>query len=113
MASLFDEEERSPLSVLIYTIFLISLMALNNNEKIENIPYAYISFRVIHIPFSIYLTLKGIMLIKGTFKEPQKRTLLEIMQIAFIVFLMILMLFVTIESIIHTASYINKVFKLV
>jgi len=113
MATLFDEEERSPLSVLIYTIFLISLTALNNNAKIRTIPYAYISFRIIHITFSIYITLKGIMLIKGTFKEPQKRTLIEIIQIVFIGFLMILILFVTIEDIIHTASYINKVFKLV
>ncbi|WP_160198406.1 hypothetical protein [Senegalia massiliensis] len=85
-------------------------MALNNNAKIKNIPYAYITFRVIHITFSIYITLKGIMLIKGTFKEPQKRTLLEIMQIVFIGFLLIVMLFVTIENIIHTASYINKIF---
>ncbi|NBI06581.1 hypothetical protein [Senegalia massiliensis] len=113
MASLFDKKETSALPLLIYTVFLISLMALNNNEKITTIPYVYIAFRVINITFSIYIALNVIMLIKDTFKELQKRTLLETMQIVFIVFLMIVMLFVTIESIIHTASYINKVFKLV
>lgn len=113
MANLFDKKETSALSLLIYSVCLISLMALNNNEKITTIPSAYIAFRVINITFSIYIALNVIMLIKDTFKELQKRTLLEIIQIVFIGFLMILMLFVTIESIIHTASYINKVFKLV
>lgn len=113
MASLFDKEERSPLLVLIYTVFLISLMALNDNEKIKAIPYLYIVFRVIYIIFSIYIIVNGIRLIKGTFKEQQKRRPLEILQIVFIVFLLILVLFVTVEHIILGAAYINKVFKLI
>ncbi len=113
IASLFDKKERSPLSVIAYSVFIITLMALNNNEKIRNIPSAYIFLRVIHIIFSIYIILKGIMLLKGTFKESQKRTLLEKIQIVFIVFLMILVVFVTIENILHTTSYASIFFNLV
>ena len=104
MASLFDKKERSPLSVLIYSVLLIIFQALSNNSKIMNIPAVDISYRFILILFCIYIVIKGIMLIIGTLKEQIKRTLIEKIQILFFVFLMIFMIFVTIDIIIRTVN---------
>lgn len=102
MASLFDKKERSPLSVLIYSVLLIIIQALRNNSKIMNIPSVDITYRFILIFFCIYIVIKGIMLIKGTLQEQIKRTLIEKIQILFFVLLMILMFFVTIDNVIRT-----------
>ncbi len=101
MASLFDKKERSPLSLITLSVFIIILMALNNNEKIVDIPYVYISFRLIQIIFSIYILLKSVVLVKGTFKELQKRKPIEKIQVLFIILFLIPLVFVTIENIIH------------
>lgn len=107
MVALFDKKERSPLFELTFIVFIVILMVLNNNEKILDIPYAYISFRLIQIIFSTYILLKGVFLVKGTFKDLQKRKLIEKIQVLFIILFLILLIFVTIEHIIHTISYIR------
>lgn len=104
MASLFDKKERSPLSVLIYSVLLLIIQALSNNTKIMNIPSVDITYRFIVIFACIYMLIKGIMLIKGTLQEQIKRTLIEKIQILFFAFLMIFMVFVTIDNIIRTVQ---------
>lgn len=104
MASLFDKKERSPLSVLIYSVLLLIIQALSNNTKIMNIPSVDITYRFILIFACIYMLIKGIMLIKGTLQEQIKRTLIEKIQILFFAFLMIFMVFVTIDNIIRTVQ---------
>lgn len=107
MTSLFDKKERSPLSTITFIIFIIILMALNNNEKIIDIPYLYILFRLIQIIFSAYIIYKGVFLVKGSFKELQKRKLTEKLQILFVILFLILIVFVTTENMIHTTKYIE------
>jgi len=107
MASLFDEREKSPLFQLTFILFIVVLMALNNNEKIADIPYAYISFRLIQITFSIYVSLNVAFLLKDKFKEQKNRKPAEKIQVFFIALFLILLVFVTIESIIHIISYIR------
>lgn len=104
MASLFDKKERSPLSVLICSVLLLIIQALSNNTKIMNIPSVDITYRFIVIFACIYMLIKGIMLIKGTLQEQIKRTLIEKIQILFFAFLMIFMVFVTIDNIIRTVQ---------
>lgn len=104
MASLFDKKERSPLSVLIYSVLLLIIQALSNNTKIMNIPSVDITYRFIVIFACIYMLIKGIMLIKGTLQEQIKRTLIEKIKILFFAFLMIFMVFVTIDNIIRTVQ---------
>ena len=107
MGSLFDEKETSPLFQLTFILFIVVLMALNNNEKIADIPYAYISFRLIQITFSIYVSLNVAFLLKGEFKKQQNRKPTEKIRIFFIALFLLLLVFVTIESIIHIISYIR------
>lgn len=107
MIYLFDEKERSPLFQLTFSVFIVILMALNNNEKLTDIPYVYISFRLIQITFIIYIILNFVFLLKSKFKELQKSKLFEKIKVLFLILFLILTVFVTIESIIHTISYIK------
>ncbi len=111
LASLFDKRETSPLSLIKFSSFIIILMALNNNPNIRNIPFVYISLSVIQIIFCISIIIKGIMLLKGTFKDQLNRTMMEKIQILFIVIFMMIMAFVTIENILHTTSYTRMFFN--
>lgn len=105
MATLFDKKERSPMYVLVYTVFFIALQAVNNNTKITDIPAADFLLSVLHIILSVYVLIKGTLLIKGTVEEKKKRTLMQKMQIVFTAFLMVLVVFVTFENILHVLSY--------
>ena len=107
MISLFDKKEKSPLFQITFIFFLVILSVLNNNEKIIGVPYAYISFMLIQIIFSIYVLFKGVFLIKGTFEELPKRKRQEKIQVLFIILFLILLLFVTIKGITHIISYIR------
>lgn len=109
MATLFDKKERSPMSVLVYTVFFIALQAVNNNTKITDIPTADFLLSVLHIVLSVYVLIKGILLIKGTMEEKKKRTLMQKMQIVFTAFLMVLVVFVTIENTLHVLSYTKTI----
>ncbi len=72
MASLFDKKERNPLSVLIYSVFLVMLRASDNNPKIRDNPSLYNFIGFIHLLFRIYIIYWVIMLLIGTFKEQKK-----------------------------------------
>lgn len=108
MANLFEKKKRSPLYQLLFSVIFIALIALNNNEKLRTIPSAYISFRMVQIIFSIFLLVLGILLIIGTFKEKKNRTGTENFQILLVVFAMILLVYFTIDTALHTVTYFGK-----
>lgn len=108
MANLFGKKKRSPLYQLLFSVIFIALIALNNNEKLRTIPSAYISFRMVQIIFSMFLLVMGILLIIGTFKEKKNRTGTENLQILLVVFAMILLVYFTIDTTLHTITYFRK-----
>ncbi len=108
MANLFEKKKRSPLYQLLFSVIFIALIALNNNEKLRTIPSAYISFRMVQIIFSMFLLVLGILLIIGTFKEKKNRTGTENLQILLVVFAMILLVYFTIDTALHTVTYFGK-----
>ena len=108
MANLFEKKKRSPLYQLLFSVIFIALIALNNNEKLRTIPSAYISFRMVQIIFSMFLLVMGILLIIGTFKEKKNRTGTENFQILLVVFAMILLVYFTIDTALHTVTYFGK-----
>ncbi|WP_312461048.1 hypothetical protein [Proteiniclasticum sp.] len=107
MANLFEKKERSPLYQVLLMVFLIALMALGNNERLRTIPSAYVSFRLVQIIFSIYLLVKGVLLILGTWKERKKRTGTENLQILFVGIALILLAYVATDITLHTVNYMS------
>ncbi|HBW13364.1 MAG TPA: hypothetical protein DEF30_06050 [Proteiniclasticum sp.] len=109
MANLFEKKERSPLRQLFLSVFSVALMALNNNEKLSTIPSAYIPYRLFLIIFSIYVLVKGVLLILGTLKERKDRTVSQNLQILFIGVALILLVFVATDMTLHTVNYISTI----
>ena len=107
MANLFEKKERSPLHQLFLSVFSVALMALNNNEKLITIPSAYIPFRLFLIIFSIYVLVKGVLLILGTWKERKKRTGTENLQILFVGIALIHLAYVATDITLHTVNYMS------
>lgn len=56
----------------------------------------------------MFLLVMGILLIIGTFKEKKKRTGTENLKILLVVFAMILLVYFTIDTALHTITYFGK-----
>ncbi|NBI06578.1 hypothetical protein D3Z33_06850 [Senegalia massiliensis] len=98
---MFNKEKMIYLSDLLFYIFLIIIVSLNNNERIKDIPYVYMALRLVFTGLNAYVIIKIIKLLKNTFKDSQKKPFIKFIYSILGVFLILLMLFLFIENIIH------------